>query len=360
MKGWPLFVGVWLVTAGCLIERDLLLPYDGSTPQSLDDGWAVAAPQDVGFDAEALDAVFRGVHKGSLWQLRSLLVFRDGQLVAESYLRDRADVTAKRAIWSCTKQFVGVAVGIAIDSGVLDGVDEPLTSCFAEVASRYPDKKAITLKHLLEMRSGIAYSNDGADGQTSQMLRQLPDDSLAFILGLPTNAAPGTVSEYHDGNPHLLSGCLQRKLGQPLDEWADEVLMAPIGLRNYTWRRYRDGSTLGAFGIETSPREMAKLGQLVLDEGQWRGEQIVSAEWIAEMTADRVESYDDRYGFGYQWWTHRELDLSFMNGHGGQYVFIDRPTRTLVVMTAEPNTQGEHQVDVHEAIEIVKDVLAAG
>lgn len=343
---------------GCLLEDDILQPFRSLEPAQLDDGWEVSTSGAEGFDADALEGVFRDLHGGDLWQLRSVLVFRNGKLVAESYQKDDADRMTQRAIWSCTKQFVGVLTGMAIERGLIAGLDEPLADCLEEIGEDHPNKSDITIEDLLQMRSGIAFSNDGAEGQTSQMLRELPSDSADFILGLPMNETPGEVSAYNDGNPHLLSLCIQRRVGVPLDEWADEVLLSTIGMDNYRWRRYRDGSTLGAFGILTTPRQFAKLAQLVLDDGMWEGEQVVSREWIAEMTAPRVDSYDDRYRFGYLWWHHTRLDVSFMNGHGGQYAFIDRATSTIVAITSEPNTQGDFQLREHQGAAILESVLA--
>ena len=342
---------------GCLIEGDVLLPFDSMVPRELDDGWTTITPPTAGFDQQALQRVFADAHEGP-WQGRSLLVFRHGHLVAETYLKDEDDLTTRRAIWSCTKQVTGVLVGMAIEAGIVEGVEERLGDCIEEVGD-HPDKADITLENLLQMQSGIAYSNDGAKGQTSALLRQLPEDSAAFILDLDMHAEPGTTSAYNDGDPHLLSICLQRRLGRPMDDWADEVLLTPLGLRNYQWLRFQDGTTFGGFGILTTPRELAKVGQLVMDHGTWDGEPLVSPEWIDEMTAPRVDSYDDRYRFGYQWWHYEEHDWSYMHGHGGQFVFLDWDTETMVVMTSEPNTLGRHVIGADEAAETVLRVLDA-
>jgi len=344
--------------SGCLTEDRILVPFETLEPRALNDGWTTTTPEAAGFDQQKLEQVYRDLHNGDLWQIRSLLVFRNGALVAESYFKDEQDLTTPRAIWSCTKQFTGVLYGIAVDRGVIGSVNDSLGLYLEETRTRFTDKAGIRIKDLLEMRSGIAFDNDGADGQTSQMLRKKPSNSADFILGLPMNAQPGTVSDYNDGNPHLLSICLQRRTGVPMDVWADTVLFDEIGFRNYRWERYPDGTTLGAFGILTTPREMARLAQLVLNQGQWNGRQVVSQQWVADMTAPNVESYSDRWRFGYQWWYDVRLNTPSMNGHGGQYAIIDRESGTIVVITAEPNTQGDHQINQDEGAEIFERVIA--
>jgi CubicO group peptidase (beta-lactamase class C family) len=354
----PLIVGATLCLHACLIAPRTLLPFSSLEPQDIDDGWRIVSPEDEGFSSEGLKDVYRGLHDGDLWQLRSLLVFRHGRLVAESYLKDESDRTTPRAIWSATKQFTGILVGIAVDQGLISPQDH-LADCIEEIDEEYPNKSAIRIENLLEMQSGNAYSNDGSQGQTSQMLRQLPDDSLDFILSLPQTQPPGEESNYNDGDPHLLSLCLQRLVHQPLDKWAEKVLFEPIDLRRLHWERYRDGSTLGAFGILTTPRELGRVAQLVLDGGTFDGKTIVSREWIDEMTAPRVESFDEDFGFGYLWWYSQKDAASLMSGHGGQYAIIDWATETIVVITSEPNTQDDFQIDHDEALSIFRDVLGA-
>ena len=346
-----------LTASGCLLEGRLLQPYETFVPLDLDDGWPITHAENAGFDPDALEALYQDLHDSELWQLKSLLVFRGGQLVAESYFKTNADLTQQRAIWSCTKQVVGVLTGLALEQGLLTSVEETLGSCLEEVIQDYPDKADITLANLLQMRSGIAYSNDGADGQTSAMLRKLPKDSAQFILSLPMSEAPGAVSAYNDGNPHLISLCIQRRAEMPLAIWAAERLFERIGFKNYSWNEYPDGSTLGGFGILTTPRELAKVAQLVLDDGQFGGQQLVSADWIRAMTAPQVDTYNDGFGFGYFWWFDHARKVPFMNGHGGQYAFIDRASATIVVMTAEPNTQGDFQIHPEQGLEIFDSVL---
>ncbi len=195
----------------------------------------------------------------NLWSLRSLLVFRNGKLVSEAYLKSAEDLTKKHLIWSCTKQVMGILTGIAIDKGLIKNVHDPISDYFDYELINHPDKNAITIKNLITMQSGIDYNNDGINGETDKMLRQIPDNSVDFVLSRPINAIQGTTFFYNDGNPHLMSALLQKTTGRPTDEWANDVFFSKIGMTNYNWVRYKDGVTLGGYGIETTPGEMSKI-----------------------------------------------------------------------------------------------------
>jgi CubicO group peptidase (beta-lactamase class C family) len=153
---------------------------------------------------------------------------------------------------------------------------------------------------------------------------------------------PGKQVQYKDCDPQLVSSIIQAQCGKSTAEWAKEVLFDKLEIRNLDWDSYKDGVTLGGFGILTTPRELAKFGQCVLDSGTWKGSVIVSKGWIKEMTTIRIQ---DIYGyqFGYLWWKDSWREMTYMSGHGGQYVCIIPSRKLIVVMTAEVNTQGDFQ-----------------
>lgn len=345
-----------LLMASCLKEDDLKKPFNSFQPPALDDGWEISDPEAENVDPVALESIYRDFHDDSdIWQVRSLLVFRNGKLVAESYTKDDSDRVTPRAIWSATKQVMGMLTGIALEKQVIGSVADPISGYLPET-ERFPDKKDIRVEDLLTMRSGIAYSNDGLPGQTDDILRQLPDRITDFILGLPLEYSPGDTFRYKDGDPQLLASVIQAQVGKPTSEWAKEVLFDHLEIKNLHWNSYKDGVTFGGFGILTTPREMAKFGQLLLDGGSWKGVQLVSEAWLEEMTAVREENAFG-YTFGYLWWVDEDRGLKYMSGHGGQYVFIHPAKKLLVVMTAEVNTQGDFQFNRAKALGWVDRVL---
>jgi len=348
------------LASGCLKNDDLNQPFSSYKPIELEDGIILSDPTDEKMDPDALNAIYNDVYTDeNLWSLRSLLVFRNGRLVSEAYLKSDQDITTKHLIWSCTKQVVGILSGIAIEDGLINDIDDPISDYFDEELYNHEDKSDITLRNMLTMQSGIDYNNDGANGETDKMLRQIPDNSVEFILNRPINTTQGTEFHYNDGNPHLISAIIQKVAGKPTDEWADELFFAKIEMTNYNWVRYKDGVTLGGFGIETTPREMGKIALCVSNTGMYKGLQVIDSNWVKEMISPQVEIDDSDYNFGFYWWIDSSRDIHFMWGHGGQFAFII-PSKTLVViMTSIPNTQGDYQIQADEALPIIDRIIDA-
>lgn len=346
--------------SSCLKVDDLNMPFVSSKPKDIGDGLVLSNPADEQMDTIALDDIYKDVYiDDNLWSLRSLLVFRNGKLVSEAYLKSESDITTKHLIWSCTKQVVGLLTGIAIEKGLIDDIEDPIADYFDTELNNHQDKSSITIRNMITMRSGIDYNNDGVGGETDKMLRQIPDNSVEFILNRPINAEQGTKFHYNDGNPHLMSALIQKVAGKPADKWADDVLFSKIEMKSYNWVRYKDGVTLGGYGIETTPREMAKIALCVADSGRWKGQQVINKAWIKEMTSSQVQVDELGLSFGYYWWFDTERDIHFMWGHGGQFAFIVPSKHLVVVMTSIPNTQGDYQIQADEALSIVDKIIDA-
>lgn len=346
-----LFV-IFLLTMSCLMENPIKLPFSGYTPKNIYDGWTISNPSDEGINASSLEDIFMDLHENDIWQIKSLLVFRNGKLVAESYMKDTDEIVKKTAIWSCSKQITAILTGIAIDQSLF-ALNDPISSYLPQTLSY--GKGNITIKNLLTMKSGINFNNDGASGETIQLLWEKPKNSLDFILGLSMRSSPGVSFNYNDGDPHIVSAIIQTRTGKTMKLWAEDVLFSKIGITNLDWLIYKDGITLGAFGILTTPREMAKIGQLVMNDGKWNGVQIVSAAWVNDMTDNKVssaETNETNITFGYYWWGDSNRNISFMRGHGGQYVFVNKNKKLMVVITSEPNTQGRFQLSLNQGLSI--------
>jgi CubicO group peptidase (beta-lactamase class C family) len=347
---------VLFLNTSCLLEESLKLPFNGFLPKNISDGWTISNPTDENIDASRLAGIFIDLHENDIWQIKSLLVFRNGKLAAESYMKDTNEIVNKTAVWSCTKQFTAILTGIAVEEGLF-AVDDPISNYLPQTVSY--GKGHITIKNLLTMKSGINFSNDGFNGETSKLLREKPGNSLGFILDLDMRSVPGLSFNYNDGDPQIISAIIQQRTGKTMKLWADEVLFKKIGITNLEWLSYKDGITMGAFGILTTPREMAKIGQLVLNNGQWNSEQIVSSAWINEMTQDKVSSNETNEAnitFGYYWWKDSNRNIEFMRGHGGQYVFINKTKNLMVVITSEPNTQGRFQLSLNQGMSIYDNI----
>jgi CubicO group peptidase (beta-lactamase class C family) len=342
------------ILISCLKEDPIKIPFQSYIPVSLDDGWEIAEPASVGIDGEALKDVYKYVHaEDNVWQIRSLLVFRNNKLVAESYMKDTNDRMNLHPIWSCTKQVIGILTGIAVDKDLIS-VNDKISIHLPQI-SQYSDKNEITVENLLMMKSGINYSNDGYSGEDSKLAREKPSNSLDFILGLSMHSTPGSQFYYKNSDPHLISAIIQEKVGKTTRDWAKEILFDKIGIRNIEWRMYRDGITFGSFGILTTPREMGKIGQLVANNGFWNGEQIVSKDWLDEMTSAKVSPNETSYtdvAFGYLWWKDIKHNVSFAMGHGGQCILVNKEKKLIVVITSERHPSGDYSLSMEDACSI--------
>jgi CubicO group peptidase (beta-lactamase class C family) len=346
-----------VLTNSCLKDDELNLSFDSYEPINIEDGLVLSNPEDENMDSGLLTDTYRTVYEDdNLWSLRSLLVFRNGKLVAETYLKDKSDITNRHIIWSCTKQVMGVLTGIAIDKGIITDIDDPISNYFDDELTNHSDKADITIRNLITMQSGIDYDNED---ETDEVLQNKPENSIDFVLSQPNFSPPGTNFKYSDGNPHLISGLLQKITGKPTDEWADEVLFSKIELTNYNWVRYKDGVALGGFGIETTPRELAKIALCIAENGQWKGEQVISPNWVEEMTERQVVIDNSIFDFGYFWWIDSTRNIHFMWGAGGQFGFIIPDKNLVVVMTSFPSTKGEYEVEADEALAIVEKIIDA-
>jgi CubicO group peptidase (beta-lactamase class C family) len=347
-----------VVLTSCLKEDELNLPFNSFEPQEINDGIITSHPSAENIDSIALVKIYENITVDeNFWTLKSMLILRNGKLIAENYFKDKNDITNKDLVWSCTKQFVGVLTGIAIDEGMIESIDDPVSKYMPEEFANHPDKANITIKNMLTMQSGIDYNNDGSSGQTDKLLRQIPDNMTDFILDRPLIIEQGTKFHYNDGNPNLISAMLQKLAKKPTDEWADEVLFSKIGFKNYTWSRYKDGITLGGFGIKTTPRELAKLSIMVANNGEYNNEQIVSSDWITEMTAQKANVENSDYAFGYFWWINTEKNIVQMWGVGGQFVFIVPDKNLIIITTGLPNIQDENQLNIDNTLEYVERIV---
>jgi len=348
----PTVVFLSLMT-GCLKEDPMKKPYTGFDPLDSGDGWIISTPSAEQIDSLALDKIYQDLYADDdYWMTKSLLVFRNGKLVAESYLKDDIDRTRIDCLWSCTKQVNGIITGIAIDQGYIGGVTDLVSDYLPEYIAKYPDKSTVTLENLLMMGSGISFDN----GTQSDVFREHnTENSLDYVLGLDLMFEPGTGYHYNDGDPQIVSGIVQAATGKTLDEYGKEVLFDPLGITNYEWERYSDGVTLGGFGILTCPRELAKIGQCVLDSGRHNGQQIIPLDWWEEMLSIKVPDAGGPFSFGYFWWSVPSKGYKLMWGHGGQYAFIVPEKRLMVVITSLTQLDDDVNVSTEEIMNNVVD-----
>jgi CubicO group peptidase (beta-lactamase class C family) len=240
--------------------------------------------------------------------------------------------------------------GIAIDRKMIGGIDRAVFDHFPEYADlRTPEKARISLRHLLMMASGLEWDENTpyTDAKNSQMrMFEASADHLRVALSPPAVAAAGSEWNYSAGCTELLAAVVSKASGKPIEDFAVEELLSPLGISDFAWQRYPDQIASAASGLQLRPRDLAKIGQLVLNRGLWNGQRIISEQWIDESTSPQIGPADRVYFYGYQWWLGRSLinrrQLLWIAGLGlgGQRLFIVPALDLICIITAGHYTDG--------------------
>lgn len=297
------------------------------------DGWTTATPEAVRLDPAALAAVDARVPT-EVPALSALLVVRGGRLAFEGYYNGQ-EPDEPVNVRSVTKSVTGALVGIALDEGALDGLDQTIGELIPERIPPGADPLVaeITIGRLLTMTSGLDWPTYGEWQALTGS-----EDWVEFALGRPVIDPTGSTYVYNTGGSHLLGVIVAEATGRPLQDYAQEKLFDPLGIATGEWMHSPQGEPSAGSGLELTPRDMAKFGLLHLNGGEWDGQQIVPADYVAAATS--YQSLGDATGaynnYGYQWWittTGAGYPAYFALGYGGQHIFVV-PDLDLVVVAA--------------------------
>jgi CubicO group peptidase (beta-lactamase class C family) len=309
--------------------------------------WPSSTPEEQGMDPRKLALMLEAVDQEKL-QLHSLLVIRNGYLVSETYFPPYSE-SSRQELYSCTKSFIATLLGIAIDRGYIDSIHHPVLDFFPERSFENRDarKEAMTVEDLLTMRSGL----DWEEGDPVYQSMYQSSDWVKFVLDKPMREQPGGQFNYCSGCSHILSAIIQRQSGMNTHDFAQIELFEPLGVTNVNWSVDRTGIPIGGWGLELTPREMAKLGYLYLHHGTWDGQQIVSSTWVASATQMHTHTDNPRAaGYGYQWWMYPSLDAYTALGRFGQTIFV-APDLNLIVVTSARLSDAEGHKPIFDLIE---------
>jgi CubicO group peptidase (beta-lactamase class C family) len=316
------------------------------------DDWRIEAQTAVSIDPKPLCALIDNLETLTP-NIHSVLVIRRGSLVFEHYRRgvDQRWGRAlgevahgpedKHDVRSVSKSVVSLLFGIALDRKLIANIDQTVFTFLPQYASlRTPAKERISLRHLLTMSSGIAWNENipYTDEQNSERRMTRAPDPYRYVLEQPLIGEPGKVWNYCSGSTALLAAVLQRASGKWIVKFARDELFTPLGITDLEWVQMpASGEFAAASGLRLRPRDMAKLGQLVISHGIWKGKPIVSAEWLEESTTGRFPV--DTVYYGYQWWigsSHvnaKKIDWFEAFGLGGQRIIIVPSLDLVVVFT---------------------------
>ncbi len=322
-----------------------------NTPDQQDDGWVIVPPDAGGLNANVLGGLAPQFEGWSDANLHAALMVRHGRLVYERYFTGEdwawathlGHVTYHAGLLhdlrSITKSITSLLFGIAVDRGLIRNLDEPVFSFFPEYADlNTPEKERINLRHLLTMSAGLAWNEQLPYSNPANSERRMIDapDPHRYVLEQPSVRPAGAAYAYNGGLTALLAAILQKTSRYPIDVFANETLFEPLGIQDVEWIRYADGMVNAVSGLRMRPRDLAKIGQLVLDGGARDNSQIVSRAWIEESTSPHVNG-ESLFFYGFHWWLGRSLvnrqEIKWISavGYGGHRMYIV-PSLDLVVV----------------------------
>ena len=282
-----------------------------------------ATPESVGIRSEHLYAFLKELSEMTELSPHLLMITKDHRMITEAefypYRLDTWHVSH-----SLCKSITAIAVGLLIEEGTLS-LNEHLTDIFSKRAFSidFVRQKDITIRHLLNMSAGVAFNEVGSVTY---------EDWVEGYFSSNLKFAPGTKFFYNSMNSYMLSAAIKEKTGRDMFDLLYERIFFPMGITEVCWERCPKGITKGGWGLYMKLEDMMKFGKLFLERGVWNGTRLVSAEWLAEMTKQQIESAAsmNEHGYGYHIWRSVRKDSYQFNGMFGQNLFIFPDIRMVI------------------------------
>ncbi len=328
-------------------------PESCSAPQSGPDGWSIEqSPLHGGFDPNLLCDAMR-TFVGSPRNRHSLVVERHGKLVIDAYRsgpdrstyavwasRNKFDKDQLHDVRSITKSVVAMLWGITESGRVAPPLTTPVLDLLPGLNDlRSGGRERITVADMLCMRSGLAWDEAGGYSRWTNDERGLlwRGDRARYVFNRPLAASPGALFNYNGGLSAVLGQLLEEQTGTSLKDYADRWLFTPLGITEWEWVGDLRGRTRAFTGLRLRPRDLARLGRLMLQGGEWEGRQVVPQAWVQMLLSPCAPDGEE---FGHHWWSGnvfvrgKEVRWHAAFGNGGQRLFIVPSLDLVVVMTA--------------------------
>jgi len=262
------------------------------------------------------------------------LVIKNNKLLYENYWGD-FDERHSTNSFSAVKSLVSLLIGIAVEEGHIGSIDDKVGDYLQGFNQN--GKEAITIRHLLTMSSGLNWSESGANPFSNNAEAYYGKDLVGLINGLKAISPPGVEFKYQSGNTQILGFILEAATGQPIAEYTEKALWSKIGAEHDAYWNLDDenGKAKAFCCFYATPRDYAKLGQLIIDRGLWGGQQVVPADYIDAcfVPADIDDKGKPLARYGLHWWVlnYNGLDVFYARGISGQYV-IAIPSEDIVIV----------------------------
>lgn len=341
-------------------ENDQMV-YKYHKPEKLDDNLQTDSIFKFVKDTTVVYRLMERIINYEFGRLESILIIKDRKLILEEYFFG-FNRTKQHRINSCTKSVASLLLGIALDRHKINDVDQSVFNFFPQYASlKTPENERVSLKHVLTMTAGF---NDEEESENPG-----PDNFIECILKSPMETIPGEKFRYSAKCSKLIGGIIYTLENKQADEFAKEVFFNKLGISEFSWDK-ENGVVPCDAGLELYPRDMAKIGLLVLNNGNWEGEQIVPKEWIVNSTKPYVAE-SEFFDYGYQWWYRSkrnkcwwndpvhggktEHDMFLALGAGGQYIMVMRDMNLVIAITSSDyNNDG---LDIKKLPMVIEDIV---
>ena len=298
------------------------------------------------------------------FQSDGMVVLHNGHLVYENYwLGNSKD--SKHISWSVAKSFLSALIGIALEDGLIDDLDDPITKYLKDfVGTGYED---IPIKDILQMSSGVTFNEDYADynSDINRFGRAIAQGTSMreFAKTLKNGKKSGTYNHYVSIDTQMLAMLLQEVTGMSVTKNLQEKIWNKVGMEHDAYYMVDDtGMEVALGGLNASVRDYAKFGLLYLNKGRWNGEQVVPEKWVessynadaAHLLPGENELSSNSWGYGYQWWIPGFPDTDYLAaGIYNQYIYIDPVTNVVIAKTSSNykfNEEREYSKAAHVAI----------
>lgn len=283
-----------------------------------------STPEEQGVSSRYLASFVKEVVNKKETDIHNIMVFRNGHVIGEYSF-----APYQREIWhishSLCKSITGMAIGLLISEGKLSLDDKVVKLLSKKSLLGSVRQKNITVKHLLTMTSGVSFNELGIVSG---------DEWVREYLNASVSAAPGEKFEYNSMNSYILSAIVTEITGQSMAEYLKPRLFEPLGITKIFWESCPKGVTKGGWGLFLCQEDAAKLGQLYLQNGQWKGQQIIPKSWVSESIKKHEDTPADMggFGYGYQMWCAGRANSFNFNGMLGQNVIV-YPDLEMVIVT---------------------------
>ncbi|MEL7003719.1 MAG: serine hydrolase [Bacteroidota bacterium] len=295
--------------------------------------------ENVGLNSDLIVEMTDLIIREDFKRIDGLLILKDNQLVYEEYFHGYSQEVLHN-IYSSTKSITSILTGIAINEGFIDSINTPILELLPEysnIRNQGPLKDQITVEHLLNMSSGL--NCEDWFGRTEERMNQT-DDWVKFTLDLAMVDTPGKTGNYCTGNPVILGRIIENQSKLSIEEFANKYLFDPLGIKEYQWEVMPNGRISAGGKLFLRPRDMAKIGLLMLNKGSWDENQLLSPSWVAMSQESGIELRSPFSGYGLLWWKQTfEKDgegvfAYFSSGNGGQDIFIIPSQKMVIVFTS--------------------------